>query len=67
MFLTDPSRVVQAALHAELNGVAVFFLTGVRRLLYRGFAGCFRHVFHWTRQALASAEQPPDSSVDDMR
>ena len=65
--LTDLPRVVQAALHAELNGVAAFFLTGVRRLLYRGFAGYFRHVFHWTRQALASAEQPPDSSVDDRR
>ena len=59
--------LLQAALHAELNGVAAFFLTGVRRFLYRGFAGYFRHVFHWTRQALASAEQPPDSSVDDQR
>ncbi|XP_076441623.1 uncharacterized protein LOC143280813 [Babylonia areolata] len=44
-----------AALHAELNGVAAFFLTGVRRFLYRGFAGYFRHVFHWTRQAMAAS------------
>lgn len=56
---------MQTALHAELNQVAAFFLTGVRRFLYRGFASYFRHVFHWTRQAMtAAAEQPQGSSVD---
>ncbi|KAK7479471.1 hypothetical protein BaRGS_00029287 [Batillaria attramentaria] len=56
-----------AALHAELNGVAAFFLTGVRRFMYRGFAGYFRHVFNWTRRAMNSAVYTPDSSVDEQR
>lgn len=56
-----------AALHAELNGVAAFFLTGVRRFVYRNFAGYFRHVFNWTRRAMNSADHTQDSSVDEQR
>ena len=45
--------VFQASLQAELSGVAAFFLSGMRRFVFRDWSVYFRILFHWTRQAAA--------------